>query len=1539
MLGLRECRLAFLYIFFALQLPRCSRAACLQPNTTCWQYACALDSGSGLAVNSDECYNALFTEQLAHAPYVWGDACPACDCPLGTIAGANGACNVCPNSPSVAAPDSMVTYRSTVPSTCDARLTCKTGFWSPNNNAACESCGPPIECSAPGQWPPRCAGRALRQCEQCDQPPIPNTTIMEYGEALVLPTCASAADVVLFHAESCVFDRTPLASARVCRVRCRAGYIQMYASSEVLREKWPVVTAPVCVKCATSCPPGFSKPNCNARRLGEEADAACVPCTGLPPHARWVASGDATCRWECTEGYFSSADGVCTPCKDSRLPKNASLFAQECDADIYSFYGRCGGGSEGYCTFCGNVCPQTDSVLTWINRAPWLDSCVLSSCSTAELGRTYVASPCRCYSDAEVRACTAACSAGVTYKSRNCTRTEDTVCTRCTPPQLGRLRTSPCTPERDAVYGNCPQGKACDGTETISECPFPYVGREGVCACPLWTYGPVWSAVDGRDVCVPRACGGAQYLVDEAYGNCAACRASEDVPPFAPVATPGVVGNGACRCPEGTVLQRAEGLQPRCVPCLDLECDGNVEEERACPGSVSTREPGCACVLPPGTAPLLRDVPCYFECNQLAGYVSTEMAPFTRNKWWLTPFVFGETFSTVTTAVVQGAGNLLWFKGGINGADKLQLYVVNGTQLRGTSTDVYTGVSQDIVWPRYEEVLGGRNVRRLRQIKLLHHDAAFVTGAPLFLQRLERFPGLWILSVYETPTCTSDETAGLLEYPSDGTCTTLDRFLVMHSEDFASLSADCGDMCNNYQQICRGDWCLVHLLNGWGATSELSTNGVRDWEWIFASERIPTSTLLGGIREWIFVSGWLSSSRVFALSQYQALLTNDVTQASAQAQHFRVFHAQHAPSGLECPLISFAVAASALYAVSACKDVIFQFGITPQNGLAGVVGGRVWADDALSSAALGIPGLLGVEEGRLLALMPTEPLLYSGLHTKLTANTHLLVAVAPSSSLSSSSSSTSSTPPQDYWEYARQAFLPRTALTPVWMGVDVYNRYAMRMPPHMDAQQASCVPARMTSPLLNASVFAAAGGVGPAGGYWWWWECPGVAVLAGEGGSLSVLSPDLASVSTLSGNFTACGVDQANLATLNAVTGQVTNRGCDWQHCRLGVARVLGEREPGCLPGFYMNATAARPPWVHAPSCLPCVAPFYCPGGTATAPMACPANMLTLTDGAMSVQQCVCNAGYYVSGLNCVACPSNYWCPGLGFQRYIPCAGNGITTSSTASTPLRCRCEPQQYYGLGCDSCPGTGTCVARSRAPPTVLWLVLQGVGIMDDNARIFARCLSIFTVQWAQYDLSEWAIFMLPPSMMPPSDTAFALQMSPILWHVVAEKNTTLTSESTVQGVSECLSADTMYKSNVLRLGEDPSAAWVSEPLACGMHQEAAQLTQYTCVCVAGYELLDTGVCVPCEAGSVRQRYDASNRCVPCADENAEAPYLGMAGCTCKDGFYLPFQKAKCVALPEKAPVLQVLTQALYTWVLFGVLLVLILVWALCCRCLFFS
>ena len=74
--------------------------------------------------------------------------------------------------------------------------------------------------------------------------------------------------------------------------------------------------------------------------------------------------------------------------------------------------------------------------------------------------------------------------------------------------------------------------------------------------------------------------------------------------------------------------------------------------------------------------------------------------------------------------------------------------------------------------------------------------------------------------------------------------------------------------------------------------------------------------------------------------------------------------------------------------------------------------------------------------------------------------------------------------------------------------------------------------------------------------------------------------------------------------------------------------------------------------------------------------------------------------------------------------------------------------------------------------------------------------------------------------------------------------------------------------------------------------------------CNCIAGFErLLASGIstCVPCQIGNVRASGTIRTDCTPCADNTTQyAPNMGMSGCICRPGYYLPLTNPKaCVAI----------------------------------------
>ena len=108
---------------------------------------------------------------------------------------------------------------------------------------------------------------------------------------------------------------------------------------------------------ASACGVGMYRGAC-----GTSSDAECEACTGKPPNASYVTSGqpwDAdNCTWQCHEGYWRSGE-TCVSCTTS-----------SCGAGQYR--GQGGGGEAGSGRFdCEGVCSAGDSTwLTVLSRKP-----------------------------------------------------------------------------------------------------------------------------------------------------------------------------------------------------------------------------------------------------------------------------------------------------------------------------------------------------------------------------------------------------------------------------------------------------------------------------------------------------------------------------------------------------------------------------------------------------------------------------------------------------------------------------------------------------------------------------------------------------------------------------------------------------------------------------------------------------------------------------------------------------------------------------------------------------------------------------------------------------------------------------------------------------------------------------------------------------------------------------------------------------------------------------------------------------------------
>ena len=137
--------------------------------------------------------------------------------------------------------------------------------------------------------------------------------------------------------------------------------------------------------------------------------------------------------------------------------------------------------------------------------------------------------------------------------------------------------------------------------------------------------------------------------------------------------------------------------------------------------------------------------------------------------------------------------------------------------------------------------------------------------------------------------------------------------------------------------------------------------------------------------------------------------------------------------------------------------------------------------------------------------------------------------------------------------------------------------------------------------------------------------------------------------------------------------------------CNPGYSGPDGGSCLACQKGSYKSATGSFP-------CLTCARGSYSADASALCSM-CPRNSQSPT-ASISIQSCVCNAGFYgVNGGECFECPAGWVCQG---GSRIACAEN--SSSSKSSSELKdCVCEPglEGPPGGPCRLCTAGTYCLA----------------------------------------------------------------------------------------------------------------------------------------------------------------------------------------------------------------------------------------------------
>eukprot|EP00371_Babesia_bovis_P003647 XP_001612294.1 GCC2 and GCC3 domain containing protein [Babesia bovis T2Bo] len=170
-----------------------------------------------------------------------------------------------------------------------------------------------------------------------------------------------------------------------------------------------------------------------------------------------------------------------------------------------------------------------------------------------------------------------------------------------------------------------------------------------------------------------------------------------------------------------------------------------------------------------------------------------------------------------------------------------------------------------------------------------------------------------------------------------------------------------------------------------------------------------------------------------------------------------------------------------------------------------------------------------------------------------------------------------------------------------------------------------------------------------------------------------------------------------------------------------------------CFPGFYYNRGGEG----ERGGCKPCEEGYYCVGGYKSRQRKCPVYTTTLNQAAVSIDDCVCSAGYeparpinvstrgtfeYEIGQRikathnirdyhkwvCVPCPNNMYKAIPSSDPCTRCPNNTYSLTSGNSNAKNCnRCGPGYYetndFTNPCEVCPPNHICVGSDPIDPSL--------------------------------------------------------------------------------------------------------------------------------------------------------------------------------------------------------------------------------------------
>jgi hypothetical protein len=468
-----------------------------------------------------------------------------------------------------------------------------------------------------GSHPVRCIQTYVSpRCEQCVYPPLSNSTVFRYGTGFLFEDCEQKIqnyeddygenddinDVSFW--KGCAWFLTPKWNTGYCKIECNKGYTWTNSPQNLFAE-------PTCILCETNCGKGYMTPPCQGgtgQRVLEDNDGKCISCASqgvlLPLNGEWVGSGalGTECQWGCKKSYYWNDDlGECVLCPFQETDCKHDTTQKNYGAD--SYYMKCTNNSKGECVYCFRTCANA-----WLDIDISANECLCRPCSQPTLGKTFISVPCGSGPektlDSVLSNCTKpeSCMGGFIFK--NCTLDQDMICLPCTPPVPGKLLVRKCTLYADALYTDCPQNYACNGTALIRSCPSDRIALNGFCMCPPGKeFSEVNLVLDPNFLsvyCVLKKCSNNFYM-DSVSQSCLSCRPPAGEGEILALSDADVLGIEACYCPKNYFPKRVVGTTyVKCWPCGDLMCPRSLFQKQTACGEKNIYEPECECLKLPG---------------------------------------------------------------------------------------------------------------------------------------------------------------------------------------------------------------------------------------------------------------------------------------------------------------------------------------------------------------------------------------------------------------------------------------------------------------------------------------------------------------------------------------------------------------------------------------------------------------------------------------------------------------------------------------------------------------------------------------------------------------------------------------------------------------------------------------------------------------------------------------------------------------------------------------------------------------------------